>query len=501
MPNRTQSFISGLGFGYLAILVNIGYTAASIPLALHYLGKEQFGLWALAQQITGYLILLDFGVSSAVSRFIANHKDDVNGGDYGRLLLTGGIVFAVQGSLIAVVGVVFSIFAPSFFAIPAPLATDFTNILMIITFLAGFSIFFRTLAVPLWAFNRMDFSYLLGSITLLSGLVILWIGFHFGLGIYSLAVSGLPSALLSPLIAFYFCKKHGFYPSTKSGWQTPTFTDIRRVFAFGKDAALMSLGSQMVNASQIMIISRFAGLDVAATFSVGTKLYSLGQQLIAKIEGTSVPALTELFVAGNAAKFNARFSDIVSISIFTAALIGSSLVCGNSVFISIWTAGIVTWSPWADILLALLLLATAVTRCLNELFVCRGDLKTVRHIYLIEGLFFFVIAIPAGIKFGLLGLLASSLLAHLVVSLSFSLKAAAKTLLPTKSYFLQFLRATLFLLTSFAFCFLWRSLQLELMYTVHFVVLFLIFSTFFGWHFLLPTSVKSEVFSRIKFIG
>ena len=86
MTSRTHNFIRGLGAGYLAIAVNIAYTAASVPLALHYLGKEQFGLWALALQITGYLILLDLGVSSAVSRFIADHKDDVNNSSYGSLL-------------------------------------------------------------------------------------------------------------------------------------------------------------------------------------------------------------------------------------------------------------------------------------------------------------------------------------------------------------------------------------------------------------------------------
>ena len=51
---------------------------ASIPLALHYLDKDLFGLWALAAQINGYLILIDVGMNGSVSRFIADHKDEVN---------------------------------------------------------------------------------------------------------------------------------------------------------------------------------------------------------------------------------------------------------------------------------------------------------------------------------------------------------------------------------------------------------------------------------------
>ena len=133
MASRTQNFIRGLGAGYFAIAVNITYTTASTLLALQYFGKEQFGLWALAQQIAGCLMLLNLGVSSAVSRFIADRKDEVNSGSYGSLLLTGAIVFASQGFLIALFGAVFSFFAPSLFLIPPHLSADFTNCLLIIT--------------------------------------------------------------------------------------------------------------------------------------------------------------------------------------------------------------------------------------------------------------------------------------------------------------------------------------------------------------------------------
>jgi len=441
--------------------------------------------------------MLDLGVTSAVSRFIADHKDDVNGGDYGRMLLTGGVVFALQGILIFSAGLVFSIFAPAFFAIPTPLASDFTNVLMLITALSGFSVFCRSLAAPLWAFHRIDFSYLMGSVSLILGVATLWLGFHFNLGIYSLAISGLPGAFLSPVMAFYFCKKNGFYPSTKNSWQMPTLPDIRRVFAFGKDAALMTLGSQMVNASQIMIISRFVGLDTAATFSVGTKLYSLGQQLVAKVVGTATPALTELFVRGEISRFNTRFYDVVAISIFLATVFSSFLVIGNSTLVSIWTYGIISWNPLADVLLGALLVGTGVSRCLNELFVCKGNLRTVRHIYFLEGLFFITLSIPAVIRFGLIGLLATSLFVHLAVTLSFSLKAATQALAQTGPIIRQILKSFLILFFMFVCSAISASLHLEGIRAIFHLVLFASIGAALGWFFILHRPLRTEIFYRI----
>jgi O-antigen/teichoic acid export membrane protein len=52
MTSRIKRFTHGLISGYGAIVVNILYTIFSVRLALHYLGKEQFGLWALALQVS-----------------------------------------------------------------------------------------------------------------------------------------------------------------------------------------------------------------------------------------------------------------------------------------------------------------------------------------------------------------------------------------------------------------------------------------------------------------
>ena len=431
MASRTHNFIRGLGAGYLAIAVNIAYTAASVPLALHYLGKEQFGLWALAQQITGYLILLDLGVSSAVSRFIADLKDDVNSGSYGSLLLTGATVFAIQGFLIAIAGVAFSFFAPALFAVPDHLAGDFTNVLIMITFLAGLSVALRTLGAPLWAFQRNDVSYGLGSFTLLTSFAALWGGFHVGWGIYSFALAGIPAAILCPIITFLICWKNRFYPSPGC-WGRPNLLLFRKIFSFGQDVVWVAMGSQLVNASQIIILSRVVSLNVAATFAIGTKLFTLGQQFTGRIIENSAPALTEMFVRGDTARFNLRFGNIVSLTTFLATLGAAGLIAGNTTLVALWTSGTIHWNLTSDALLAGLLISTSLTRCLTGLFGLAGNFRPIRHIYFIEGCLFIALSIPASSRFGATGLLLVALATHLAVTAVLSLRASATILTSIK---------------------------------------------------------------------
>ena len=423
--SRVRQFAANTGTGYALIGANILYTVLSIPLALRYLGKEEFGLWAVAQQIAGYLMLIDFGLSSAVSRLLANHKDHVNCGSYGTLLVTGAFVFCLQGAMIFVFGSMFALLAPALFQIPAALAADFRNLIILLAALSGATIALRSITAPLWAFQRLDVSYGIGIVSLLLGLACLWLAFHFGWGIYSFAVAGLPAMLVCTILGFEICRRAGFYP-TRGCWGRPRWEAFREMFAFGKDVMLMSVGSQLVNASQIMILGRVAGLEAAATYAVGTKFYVLGSQLTGRLLESSAPVLTEMFVQGEQNRLRQRFTDIFRTSLFLATAGAVALLAANTMVVGWWTSGVIPWTFSWDLLLGLLLVATTASRCLVGLFGIAANLRPVRNIYLAEAALFIAAGLPAASSFGIPGLLAASLGAHLLVTTTFSALAARK---------------------------------------------------------------------------
>ena len=497
MGTRSRRFASGVITSYVAILVNVFYTIFSVRLALHYLGKEQFGLWALALQVSGYMALLELGMTSAISRFLADHKDDVNGGEYGSLLLTGGIVFPLQGGMIAIAGAAFSFAAPALFHIPTALASDFRWVLVIITSLSGFSIATRSLGGPLWAFQRMDITNLLAIMTLVVSYGALWLGFRAGYGIYSLAYANIPTAILSPVIISIVCSRNGYYPA-RGSWGSLKWGLFKKLFSFGKDVLLMSIGSQLVNASQIMILSRLSGLDAAATFSVGTKFYTMGQQFVGKVLENSAPALTEMFVRGDRVRFNERFWNVVSVTAFLATIGATGLMMGNQTLVSLWTSGVIRWSIGADVILAALLIVTSLSRCFVGIFGMVGDLRPVRYIYFLEGCLFILLALPTVRHFGVIGVLAASLVAHLSVTMVISGRVAS-TWLDSMRPLVQIIWSTLVitllvLVVAVATKFFHTSAILVILLSI-FIILSVITAT---WLMILPQKMRSTIILKIK---
>jgi len=417
--NRTRRFLSGLALGYVSIVCNIIYTAASVPLALIYLSKEEFGLWALAQQVAGYLLMLDLGLSFSINRFLADQKEEVGGSAYCNALKTAFFAFMIQASLMFLIGVVLSFNAPFLFSINEDWASTFRNVLFILS--ASFSISFasRFFAVPLWAFQRMDFYNIVSSVSLLSSFACLWGGFILGLGVYSFALSFFPAVFLSPLVTYIFCRRNGYYPKRLLGGSFD-FAFFRKIFSFGKDIFRLALGSQLINASQLIFLSKTCGLNEAAVFAIGSKIFTLICQVFYKIIESSSPGLTEMWVRNDRISFTKRLSSLIEITIFCACAGAAGLILFNTPFVNFWTHGKVSWNIVFDLFLALLVVLSAFTRWQVGIFGVLGDYSKLKNIYLAEGVLFAFIAFPLSFYYGIGGLLIGSLLIHFFITYYFS---------------------------------------------------------------------------------
>src|SRR6266404_5918188 len=196
--SRKRRFIFALGSGYVALAANVLYVAASIPLALHHLTREEFGLWSVVAPLRECLALLDLGVSASVARLLVDVKDDINGGVYGSLLKTAWLIFAILSTIIVSSGFLLSHPLSFLMGIPPSLVCTFEALVrwqFVITLLGFLTTPFGYL--PLWSHQRSDVVNLTFVGFFAAGLFFMWIGFETGLGAFTLVLSNAASAIFS----------------------------------------------------------------------------------------------------------------------------------------------------------------------------------------------------------------------------------------------------------------------------------------------------------------
>ena len=423
--SRFKNFTYNLGAGYIQLVFNAIYTLISIPLILHFLPKEQFGLWATIIQLMGYFTLVDFGMTSASARLLVDHKDDRSNGNYGSVVQTTFLVSAIQGLIVFILCVCSAPLITAFIKVPADQVTLFTRLLAFQGIVAALGFIFRPFSVILYAHQKEYIPVLTSSISLLISLPILWFLLAKKIGIYSFIYVNLFFALVTPITLLFYCWKSGYLPKhgESIGVSKKTFF---HVFSYGKDIFLMNLGAQLITTSQLIIISRSLGLEKAAIWSIGTKLFNLMVPLMCRPFGACIPGMSELVVRGEHDQLYKRFREVVVLTSSLGVLLGVSYVLCNSLFVTLWTHGKINWSPGNDIFLGLWFILSSMQTTHSNFVSVTKQIDGMRYIYFAEGISFFILSFYVASVYGIMGIIISSMFCTLIFSYQYSISRSSK---------------------------------------------------------------------------
>ena len=414
--SRFKRFAHSLISGYLLLGANMLYTLASVPLALHYLSLEQYGLWALVTQVCNLnQVLIDLGMSNAVARILIDHKDDPNSTGYGAVIKTGFLVLVVQGVLMAVVGGVLSFWLPGWMDVPAEHWRDFRLLVTWQCVMLAVSFATRIFTFILQAHQRYD----IGNFSNLGGLILgfigLWAGYAAGLKLYALLVGGAATVLFSSGFCLWQTHRLRLFPK-RGRWGRPNWTTFKELFTFGMDMFLASIGLQLINASQAPVITRTLGLEATGIWSAATKLFLLAQQIVYRLLDYSTAAFSEMIVRGERDRLRERFRELVILSGSAGAAVGATMALCNQAFLEIWTRNRIAWGIENDILMACSLFVFTSTRCHLGLPCMTKQVRGLKFVYLGEGLAYVGFGLLVAPRLGLSGVILGGIITNLLFS-------------------------------------------------------------------------------------
>jgi len=423
--SRLKNFSRNLATSYLQLGVNVVYSLVSIPLILHWLPKAEFGLWAVLVQLMGYITLLDLGMTGAVARLLVDHKDERANGNYGSLVKTAMVVSAIQGLIILIVALVGSPWLAALMKIPAEHAHTFIHLMQLQGIIVAVSFSLRPSGMMLYAHQRMDLQAYNDMFNLFAQLGLLILFLLNGGGIFSFVYANACTALLGPIFLFWNCHRLGFLP--RSGeWGKTSIKLFKEVFNYGKNIFIMGLGVQLTMASQVIVISRTLGLEAAAAWAVGTKIFNLFSPLMCRPYGAALPGLYEMAARREFERLYERYRGMVVVTSSLGVFLGVCLALCNSLFVTVWTGDKITWSPWNDVFLGLwIFLSSLQTTHVNFVNVTK-QFGGARYIYLLEGLCFVILTLLLDGYGGTVGILITSNICQLLFSCQYGFSLSSR---------------------------------------------------------------------------
>ena len=410
---RLHQFARGVSSSWLATLATVTYSLLSVPIALRYLSVEEFGLFVLLIQIAAYFTLIEIGMSAATARILVDHKDCRDGDTYGSVILTGLLFFVIQGFIILAVGILAAPLITALVGVPSALADVAIQLLRWLALTSALTLAFRVYGSVLFANKRLDLIHGFMGANMIFGLALLAAILASGAGLAGLRWLFVAQAAIAILLPIWACHKLELLPK-KGHWGAPSVSRFRELFGFGKDIFLVNVGNQVLEASQLIIVTRTMGLTAAAIWSVSTKLFTLVYQLVTKIEGTAIVFFAEMMVRGEKDKLAARFRQIYQLTAGIAVISLAIVVAINGPFVSVWANPTLAWSLPLSGLFAVAVALNAVTRCSGDLIIHTKNIAAFRYVYFMEAVIFVLLSLWLSARFGFYGILGASTVCLLV---------------------------------------------------------------------------------------
>ena len=382
--SRLKKFTRSLFSSYIMLAANTVYSLASVPLALHYLGKAEFGLWALVSNIGSFILLVDMGMSTSVARILIDHKDDRNNGVYGSVIKTGALVGLVQGFLIVAVGTTLALLAGPLLKVRPDQHEEFIWVMLGQVVLLAINFAARIFGQVLFAHQRLDISNYGSAVTFFMTLTVMWLGFASGLGIYSFLMGQAVMVAVGIAVNVVGCIRLRLLPGTGE-WGAVNRARFKELFMFSQGIFLISVGGQIINASQVILLQRLLGVEAVVIWTVCTRAYSMITMLVWRVLDYSAPALSEMVVRGERDRLLVRVRDITVLMAGLSVLCGTIFAAANGSFSWLLSHGTVGWPLVNNVLLALWLFACSVMKVQTGLVGITKDLRFLRFIYLLEG--------------------------------------------------------------------------------------------------------------------
>ena len=324
-----RNVLSNWGSFFIGALVGF----LMMPFLVHRLGDGNYGVWVLILNFTGYLSLLDLGVSASVVKYVAEFKakEDMDG--LSEVCSTAFFVYLASGALAFLLSVVIAYNFIHLFKIPNESLSTARNVTMIVGLHIGLTLPVSFFTGFLRGSQRYDLVAFI-NLGILPLRTLLIVGFIlYGYGLLALAIIHLGCTLLAGLIKAVYIFKNN--PTLRLKMNMVSKAKLRMVGNYSVLVFLYYVATRIIFATSPVII----GFSLTAA---AVTLYAIPQRLVEDMRvvimatGVLQPLVSHLDAKGREEEVRNIVMKGTKYSLMIVLPIGFAYILVGDVFISLW---------------------------------------------------------------------------------------------------------------------------------------------------------------------
>lgn len=333
--NIGRSLLKGSVVSTVALVAQVVLAFVVTPLLVHSLGVQTYGIWLLLTALIGQYALFDFGISSAVARFVAaaagrNDEEEIH-----AVVNTALVLFALIGAVCLLVTLGLAFLAGHLTSHPAEVPVIRTCVLLVGGMVAvGFPV--RIFQGVLKAYLRYDLIAFAGLAKLILTNLLIWIFLRAGYGIVCLAVITALAGALEYLLTIRFAYRA--FPALRLGFDFYRKATRGTLLDYSWRSFILGVTQQIrFKLDLVVIASVLREKSLITHYSIGARFMDQFVELVGNLVGGQLmPVFSRYQGRGEYDLVRDRFLSATRVSTIVSVFFGASLAFYGGAFIERW---------------------------------------------------------------------------------------------------------------------------------------------------------------------
>ena len=394
---------TGIGLSYLNIVLHAVLGFLYVPILLHYIGKNEYGLYQLIGSLIAYFSIMDFGLTAAVTRFYTKYKALKDKMGMENILAISLYGYAGVTVLCLVVGCICYFNLDTIFGATMSVGelTEASQMFLLLLFNIAVSLSTMIFRSVINAHERFLFLKGLETIQLILQPILVVLILQKYPTAMAVAVAQTFLNVVLILARMYYCFGKLHITIKFHYWNHDLFADFRRL---ALSVFTVSLIDQVFWKTNQVILGMVQGTAAVAVYSIASLIYMNYMALSTAISGVYLPHITEMVAQKKSVEnLSAIFIQIGRWQYYLLALVATGFIIFGKEFIQLWAGAGFGDAYWITILIILPFTIDLIQNIGLSILQAMNRYDFRAKIYFVTGLLNLVMAIPLGVHYGGVG--------------------------------------------------------------------------------------------------
>lgn len=304
------------------------------PFVVHHLGNSAYGVWVLMGSLTGYLGLLDLGVRSAVTRYVAKFHTQSDHQKASRVTSSALAIFTAAGVLAISVSLVLVILVVPYFHIPEAYQAAARIVLLLTGVNVAVSLISGVFGGILVGLQKFELSNLIEVLSTGLRAAVIVVALYNGEGLVALGCIQLFFSVATGVANTWVSLRS--YPRLQIRIHNCDWQHLRLIFSFSFYAFLIFVFDYIVMYTDSVVIGAFLPVNLITFFAIAASLVSYARVVVSGISRTAAPLASALEAEGDERKLQGVVLDGARYATALVLPIGLTFMVRGKSFIGLW---------------------------------------------------------------------------------------------------------------------------------------------------------------------